>query len=185
MHAKFSLELALPNCCIQLLVNGQKIVQVPPPNLPANATFYGGSPSSDKFPLQRCEGDCDSDSQCDFGLVCQQRNADQYVPGCLGTEGYNAEDFCIDPQDVEYELTSPMVATLPTGGWEDDWHLSNEIKVNLNAGEINTIRIEVTFISGGGGNIDYLKIEGLPISSPSSSFRNPPHFMSEQQQRNV
>ena len=31
------------------------------PNPIANVTYYGGSPSSDKFPLQRCEGDCDRD----------------------------------------------------------------------------------------------------------------------------
>ena len=60
-----------------------------------------------------------------------------------------------------------------------DWHISNEISVNLTTGVVNTIRIEVTDISGGGANIDYLKIEGLQTSSPSSSFRNPPKFMSE------
>eukprot|EP00980_Cylindrotheca_fusiformis_P001902 scaffold435_cov107-Cylindrotheca_fusiformis.AAC.5 len=36
-------------------------------------------------PLQRCEGDCDKDSDCGSGLKCFQRNENfKAVPGCSG-----------------------------------------------------------------------------------------------------
>ena len=41
----------------------------------------------------RCEGDCDSDSDCKAGLYCFQRNATEPVPGCSG-EGLNGFDYC-------------------------------------------------------------------------------------------
>ena len=42
-----------------------------------------GKPSS-AFPLGRCEGDCDSDRDCDHGLKCFQRGPGKSVPGCRG-----------------------------------------------------------------------------------------------------
>lgn len=94
-------------------MNDQKVVRPMSPTPPANITYYGGSPSSDKFPLQRCEGDCDSDNHCADGLYCQQRVADEPVSGCLGIDSsYNTDDFCVDPAD---EVDAAFLA-LPTGG---------------------------------------------------------------------
>ena len=42
----------------------------------------------------------------------------------------------------------------------------------------NTIRVQLPPKYRQGPNIDYLKVEGLPVSSSPPSFRNPPHFMS-------
>ena len=42
---------------------------------------------------ERCEGDCDSDSDCKAGLYCFHRNATEPVPGCSG-EGLNEFDYC-------------------------------------------------------------------------------------------
>jgi len=58
-----------------------------------------GNPQ-DRFPLQKCEGDCDNDSECDTGLSCFIRNQDTPngggvapVPGCEG-RGVRGKDYC-------------------------------------------------------------------------------------------
>jgi hypothetical protein len=51
-----------------------------------------GEPSN-VFPLQVCEGDCDSDNECDKGLKCMQRSGTEAVPGCEG-EGERGKDYC-------------------------------------------------------------------------------------------
>jgi hypothetical protein len=55
-----------------------------------------GIPSS-AFPLGLCKGDCDSDRDCQSGLVCYQRNAGQSVPGCSGSDNNSNADYCIHP----------------------------------------------------------------------------------------
>ena len=42
-----------------------------------------------------CEGDCDSDSDCNGSLRCYQRNTNESVPGCTGNP-YGAWDYCYD-----------------------------------------------------------------------------------------
>ena len=51
-----------------------------------------GVPSS-AFPLQECEGDCDTDEDCDLDLICQLRDDYEEVPGCIG-KGTSGEDYC-------------------------------------------------------------------------------------------
>eukprot|EP00980_Cylindrotheca_fusiformis_P019671 scaffold6864_cov67-Cylindrotheca_fusiformis.AAC.1 len=64
-------------------------------------------------PLERCEGDCDSDSDCvSSDLFCFTRTeARQFVPGCTGGESDDTLfDYCIRRIDV-----APGVApTVPT-----------------------------------------------------------------------
>lgn len=49
------------------------------------------------FPLGRCQGDCDSDSDCRGDRVCFQRDAYQAVPGCDGgEEDGSATDYCVN-----------------------------------------------------------------------------------------
>jgi hypothetical protein len=50
------------------------------------------------FPLQRCQGDCDGDSECAPGLICYFRDGIDPVPGCSGS-GYPNTDYCIDKRD--------------------------------------------------------------------------------------
>ena len=54
---------------------------------------YGASAHVNHSPLQLCEGDCDTDSQCADGLICFQRDGLASVPGCLGS-GKKDYDYC-------------------------------------------------------------------------------------------
>lgn len=74
---------------------------------------YGGTPPIGNMPLQICEGDCDKDEDCSFGLICFQRGSNETVPGCIGGElDSNKTDYCIlDPYGSGYEL---RFTTLPT-----------------------------------------------------------------------
>eukprot|EP00526_Cylindrotheca_closterium_P007483 CAMPEP_0113658690 /NCGR_PEP_ID=MMETSP0017_2-20120614/31912_1 /TAXON_ID=2856 /ORGANISM="Cylindrotheca closterium" /LENGTH=683 /DNA_ID=CAMNT_0000573097 /DNA_START=202 /DNA_END=2253 /DNA_ORIENTATION=- /assembly_acc=CAM_ASM_000147 len=60
----------------------------------SNLFSYGGSPPQSAFPLQRCEGDCDSDSNCAQGLYCLQRDGGDPVPGCNGSDD-SRTDYCV------------------------------------------------------------------------------------------
>ena len=62
--------------------------------LPTMLVIVGdnGVPSS-VFPLQECEGDCDTDEDCDLNLVCQLRDDFEEVPGCIG-KGSSGKDYC-------------------------------------------------------------------------------------------
>ncbi|CAJ1965923.1 unnamed protein product [Cylindrotheca closterium] len=57
-----------------------------------------------EFGLSECQGDCDNDEDCNFGLICLQRNlGNKDVPGCFGDPdsiGNGSLDFCIQPQDI-------------------------------------------------------------------------------------
>jgi hypothetical protein len=87
------------------------ITQLPPKEL----VDFGGTPPIDKFPLRRCEGDCDTDEDCMDGLICFQRNANETVPGCTGGSSTDLlTDFCIlDPFGSGF-VDPPTEA--PTGG---------------------------------------------------------------------
>lgn len=58
--------------------------------------WLGQNPRDMDFPLQECEGDCDSDSDCAPGLVCLQRRTENSgpVPGCWGRDNSLA-DYCV------------------------------------------------------------------------------------------
>eukprot|EP00538_Stauroneis_constricta_P002611 CAMPEP_0119549168 /NCGR_PEP_ID=MMETSP1352-20130426/2937_1 /TAXON_ID=265584 /ORGANISM="Stauroneis constricta, Strain CCMP1120" /LENGTH=266 /DNA_ID=CAMNT_0007594657 /DNA_START=242 /DNA_END=1042 /DNA_ORIENTATION=+ len=55
---------------------------------------FGSTPHHTRFPLGRCEGDCDHDADCNNGLFCFQRGANQPIPGCNGNPG-SRSDFCV------------------------------------------------------------------------------------------
>ena len=86
----------------------------------------GGNPAAAELPLERCAGDCGIDADCMPGLFCMQNQGLERVPGCGG--GTQATyDYCVDINDFDYGFT-----LLPTGGWNDDWHVSQPLQVNLN-----------------------------------------------------
>jgi len=62
---------------------------------PANYLFYVGDGNGDGG-LKHCEGDCDSDADCEDSLVCFNRRKYTPVPGCDGT-GRKGSDYCIFP----------------------------------------------------------------------------------------
>ncbi|CAB9514039.1 CLECT [Seminavis robusta] len=47
-------------------------------------------------PCGICFGDCDTDSDCSPGLVCQERDGMEEMPGCLGS-GIPGLDYCFAP----------------------------------------------------------------------------------------
>jgi hypothetical protein len=53
----------------------------------------------ESYPMGPCQGDCDSDDDCQPGLVCYFREANGAVPGCIGGDGDSSRsDYCItDP----------------------------------------------------------------------------------------
>ena len=52
--------------------------------------------SWDEISLGLCQGDCDSDGDCQEGLICFQRNGKEPVPGC-GGGGRSSWDYCTTP----------------------------------------------------------------------------------------
>ena len=53
--------------------------------------------------LKLCQGDCDSDEECDGDLVCYEggNTDDEEVPGCTGPSTSSILDYCINPSDVD------------------------------------------------------------------------------------
>lgn len=74
-----------------------------------------GSPAS-AYPLQKCQGDCDDDSDCQSGLKCFMRDGGDTrpVPGCSGTPGSARTDFCYDPKDGSGGGTGGTAPTKPS-----------------------------------------------------------------------
>ncbi|CAB9510452.1 expressed unknown protein [Seminavis robusta] len=78
---------------------------------------FGGEPNPSRLPLGPCQGDCDSDADCQQGLVCFQRAAPPpggawpEVPGCIGGSQFTAKtDFCIFPILPAEESPPPTIA---------------------------------------------------------------------------
>jgi hypothetical protein len=60
-----------------------------------------GDNGNGPFPLGNCEGDCESDSDCESGLKCFQRGGSESIPGCSGDRrSYRGRDFCYRPSDA-------------------------------------------------------------------------------------
>jgi hypothetical protein len=76
---------------------------------------FGGHPPVDLLPLQLCQGDCDSDTDCAAGLYCFQRDSNQTVPGCIGAErDIEKTDYCtFDPYGPGYTPTAPRPTNPP------------------------------------------------------------------------
>jgi hypothetical protein len=89
-----------------------------------------GVPAS-AYPFSACQGDCDTDADCQQGLVCSHRTGTESLPGCSGTAPQGM-DYCYDPNAASASTTTTTVAapTGSTGGfrlrlfWQqgDFWH---------------------------------------------------------------
>jgi len=118
------------------------------------------------FPLGLCEGDCDSDNECEGSLLCFQRANDESVPGCPG-EGSIGTDYCFD-RPINY-LYSPLNKS-PLGLCEGDCDTDDECEGDLICEE----RSDFTEISGcvgtGVKDSDYCRaISASPSLAPISS----------------
>jgi hypothetical protein len=100
--------------------------------LPLQLIGNNGYPSS-TFPLAKCQGDCDSDAECAYGLVCYQREYANAVPGCSGTPSAN-HDYCIDPADLSQTVALNGRATENFGlklYWQDTYVWQDQPFVDL------------------------------------------------------
>ena len=63
-----------------------------------------GNPES-AFPLGKCQGDCDDDSDCQGHLKCFQRDGGEAIPGCPGgLHDKSRTDYCYDPGFDGHEM---------------------------------------------------------------------------------
>jgi V8-like Glu-specific endopeptidase len=81
------------------------------------------------YKLGLCEGDCDSDANCDSGLVCFQRNGYTAVPGCTGI-GRKDWDYCVeDKKDLRGIAANPgHKLGLCEGDCDSDANCSGNLK---------------------------------------------------------
>lgn len=60
-----------------------------------------------------CGGDCDKDSDCKNGLICNQRDRGDPIPaGCSGNVN-GQKDFCIDPHNLHREVDPDTLPYTP------------------------------------------------------------------------
>ena len=97
---------------------------------PAGSKFLvdlGWSPTT-SYPLSECEGDCDTDTQCQLGLKCHHRNDQSAVPGCFGA-GTSALDYCIEPPLLNLGWTPST--SYPLGACEGDCDVDSHCATGL------------------------------------------------------
>ncbi len=66
---------------------------------------YIGECGSEGYLCGKCEGDCDSDDDCEDALICAERSGFEEVTGCTGAGGSRdvyAKDICYSPNPVQY-----------------------------------------------------------------------------------
>jgi hypothetical protein len=77
---------------------------------PRGEINYIGECGSESYKCGLCEGDCDSDSDCEGDLVCISREGHDAVPGCTG-EGNASDmfgkDICV-PQGPPVEFINSL-----------------------------------------------------------------------------
>lgn len=73
-------------------------VKTPIPKEMVNGASWDGT-CTRKNPCKACEGDCDSDAECGFGLKCFQRSSSKPsdIPGCPAEGQKPGWDYCYDP----------------------------------------------------------------------------------------
>jgi Leucine-rich repeat (LRR) protein len=91
-----------------------------PPVTPGNGPTlqYVGEPPF-PFLLQECQGDCDSDWQCDYGLNCFKRWDDKPIPGCEGAGGASdiySVDYCYIPPPGTLVIVQNVTANSTKAG---------------------------------------------------------------------
>ena len=122
----------------------------PKPTSPTSAPMPSPKPGpngdpklkwSTTFPLGLCEGDCDSNKDCQNGLVCFQRNGGEEVPGCVGgRDNASSTDFCIkDPRSTPKPTPAPIpVPTMAPNGSTNKLKWSVNFPLGLCEGDCDT-----------------------------------------------
>ena len=66
--------------------------------VPMSLFHNGSSHCTPEAPCPRCSGDCDSDGDCQDGLICEQRSSYDGAPtGCIpgGPGDIRGHDYCV------------------------------------------------------------------------------------------
>lgn len=77
---------------------------------------YVGECGTENYQCGICEGDCDSDSDCEPGLICRKRSGFEAAESCTGEGGDRdmyAKDICIREGATNYYVDS---LTIQSGG---------------------------------------------------------------------
>ncbi|KAL3935709.1 MAG: hypothetical protein SGBAC_008824 [Bacillariaceae sp.] len=117
----------------------------------------------DEFSLVECQGDCDDDSDCEFGLICFQRDIETVdVPGCLGdaaTVGDGFDDFCIKPQTDDTLVIvgdeGIPASSFPLGKCQGDCDIDDDCAEGLSCFDRVGDEIVPGCIGAGGSTWDY------------------------------
>eukprot|EP00526_Cylindrotheca_closterium_P002678 CAMPEP_0113618308 /NCGR_PEP_ID=MMETSP0017_2-20120614/9264_1 /TAXON_ID=2856 /ORGANISM="Cylindrotheca closterium" /LENGTH=1027 /DNA_ID=CAMNT_0000527801 /DNA_START=16 /DNA_END=3099 /DNA_ORIENTATION=+ /assembly_acc=CAM_ASM_000147 len=103
------------------------------PEAPVNDTNPNDSglpllQESTNFPLSLCQGDCDTDADCDLSLKCFQRNENDSVPGCYGgLEDDSLTDYCVAIVLPDIKETN----TYPKGLCQGDCDTADDCEAGL------------------------------------------------------
>jgi len=84
----------------------------PLPTYADDLRYIGSDP---EIALKMCEGDCDSDADCEDDLVCLQRSGGGSVPGCGGTPYGDGTDYCVQPGQWTYVIGRSEAAPATSG----------------------------------------------------------------------
>jgi hypothetical protein len=90
----------VPGCALDGYEKEYDYCYDPKDALPIKYLGSDGCTSSKK--CSKCQGDCDSDSDCAAGLKCYQRSGNEIVPGCQQHGLSKKSDYCYEP-GVEIE----------------------------------------------------------------------------------
>ena len=75
-------------------------------------------------PLGLCEGDCDSDDDCNDDLICFQQGEYEHVSGCLGgTSDWTTGDYCIKPNSSPTSQSNFCLILY----WEEGYYWQEEV----------------------------------------------------------
>lgn len=110
-----------PGCKGAVNIDYDYCVYPPSSFKPMRNVMKNVAPGDKKQPLGRCEGHCDSDSDCDNGLKCQERvDGGQAVPsGCFGSDWVDSWNYCV-PTNALIHWGSYPTEHFPLGHCEGD-----------------------------------------------------------------
>lgn len=116
-------------------------------------------------PLQKCWGDCDTDADCQSGLVCFQRGqGGDPVPGCRGYD-LSRTDYCVEPGA---QTNPPVPTTFPN---EYSWDYRMDLTLGYPQGTQNRQPTENELIGARDAIFDWISDAGNAAFGDAISYR--------------
>ena len=110
----------------------------------------GNDDEIDEFSLEECQGDCDTDADCVYGLVCLERTGNGAVPGCTGA-GITMEDYCIQPpkdnQLILFGINGSPSINYPLQACQGDCGTDDDCAVSCSTNRICTYVESMEFLT--------------------------------------